>query len=237
MESTNIPEVPKKEKWKRIPYDSCALETEDEKGRYEGDFPLEVCGKKFVFHQEVVKTLGSVGLTVWDSSIVLAKYMEVLENKTPGFFEDKRVIELGAGCGLVGLVLGKQLALVTLTDLPSIVPFLEKNINLNGCSSNVVARSLIWGEIALNEEFDYIVASDCLWVHYLVEPFVKQLEQLATSKTIIFIAHEERAKRTEDYFFQLVGQQFQVEDVPLEKMHPVYRDRSIHIFKLTKRHM
>ena len=36
--------------------------------------------------------------TVWDSSIVLSKYVQ----KHPHLFKGKRCLELGAGCGLIG---------------------------------------------------------------------------------------------------------------------------------------
>lgn len=36
--------------------------------------------------------------TVWDSSIVMSKYIE----KWPEKFRGRRCLELGAGCGLVG---------------------------------------------------------------------------------------------------------------------------------------
>jgi hypothetical protein len=39
-----------------------------------------------------------LGVTVWDSAIVLAKYMERWPEKVVG----KRCIELGSGCGLAG---------------------------------------------------------------------------------------------------------------------------------------
>ena len=59
--------------------------------------------------------------TVWDSSIVMAKYIE----KNAGVFKGKRCVELGAGCGLVGVVLARVGAEVVLTDLHPNLPLLQ----------------------------------------------------------------------------------------------------------------
>ena len=60
--------------------------------------------------------------TVWDSSIVLARAAEAWAVR------GLRCIELGAGCGLVGLALAVLGAHVTLTDTPDNLPLLEANV-------------------------------------------------------------------------------------------------------------
>lgn len=52
--------------------------------------------------------LGDVGCVVWDAAIVLAKYLETKQFYDPSsgvnFWAGRRVVELGAGTGVVGLM-------------------------------------------------------------------------------------------------------------------------------------
>lgn len=52
--------------------------------------------------------LGDVGCVVWDAAIVLSKYLETKEFYDPStgvnVWAGKRVLELGAGTGVVGLM-------------------------------------------------------------------------------------------------------------------------------------
>ena len=63
---------------------------------------IECCGRVLRLYQDFV---GDVGCVVWDAALVLGRF---LENKT--FFpsdywsSNKRVLELGAGTGAVGLI-------------------------------------------------------------------------------------------------------------------------------------
>jgi predicted nicotinamide N-methyase len=51
-----------------------------------------------------VTSPGTVGGTLWDSSLVLAKYLE--RQYHPDGLAGRRIIELGSGCGLVGIAAG-----------------------------------------------------------------------------------------------------------------------------------
>ncbi len=62
-------------------------------------------------------------------AIVLAKYLEHRYEKD--HWSGKRVLEVGAGCGLVGLALGLQGADVVLTDREEVVPTLKENVQRN----------------------------------------------------------------------------------------------------------
>jgi predicted nicotinamide N-methyase len=48
-----------------------------------------------------------VGGTLWDSSLVLSKYLARLYH--PNGLAGRRIIELGSGCGLVGIAAGRRL--------------------------------------------------------------------------------------------------------------------------------
>lgn len=63
-------------------------------------------------------TSDNLGTTIWDASVILVRYME----RNPQLYsrrklEGKRVLELGAGCGLAGMYFALQGAHVTFTDL------------------------------------------------------------------------------------------------------------------------
>lgn len=60
----------------------------------------------------------NLGTTIWDASVILVRYME----RNPQLYSrrklaGKRVLELGAGCGLAGMYFALQGAHVTFTDL------------------------------------------------------------------------------------------------------------------------
>ena len=85
--------------------------------------------KKYLYIKENYGlTLGS---HIWDASIVLSQYLLTLPKEISG-----TVLELGAGCGVVGLSLGLTLSphnLMTglLTDVSSQLPLLKENIQIN----------------------------------------------------------------------------------------------------------
>ena len=84
--------------------------------------------------------------TVWDSSIVLGRFFEEEDRRRPGCFRGQRVLELGAGCGLTGIVLARLGAHVVFTDLePASIDLLERNAlwNLGPSSSTVAAAAVV----------------------------------------------------------------------------------------------
>ena len=135
--------------------------------------------------------------TIWDSAIVLARYLE----KHAPRFAGRRCVELGAGCGLPGIVLHALGAAVVLTDMDDNLPLLEHNVRTNcddtanGGAANGAARvaALHWGctlsdEVARDGPYDLIVATDVLYVHEAVGPLVETLVALATDSTELLLA-------------------------------------------------
>jgi predicted nicotinamide N-methyase len=70
----------------------------------------------------------SVGAVNWDGAFVMVAYLATLPLTT---FRDKKVLELGAGPGMPGLFAAKLGSHSTITDLPKIVPLIERNIEAN----------------------------------------------------------------------------------------------------------
>ena len=79
---------------------------------------------------------GGICSTVWDSSIVLGRFFEREQRRLgPSCFAGLSVLELGAGCGLTGCVLGRLGADVVFSDLEPALPVLRQNAQDNLGSS------------------------------------------------------------------------------------------------------
>jgi len=73
----------------------------------------------------------SVGLSVWDGALVLAKFLESSKDFPHDFWKGKKVLELGSGTGTVGLAIALLGGNVLLTDSIEVQCLIEKNISLN----------------------------------------------------------------------------------------------------------
>jgi predicted nicotinamide N-methyase len=81
-----------------------------------------------------------VGSTVWDTAIVLAKYLEkapILTSIASTSQRSLNILELGSGTGLVGLAVARMLsaagitARIVLTDKANVLPLLQRNMEKN----------------------------------------------------------------------------------------------------------
>jgi predicted nicotinamide N-methyase len=82
---------------------------------------------ELVVKEKVNAGLGT-GLNVWDGSLLLARFLE----RHSALVKDKRILELGAGCGVVALVsaaLGAKH--VVMTDLPYTMDLMQSNTDRN----------------------------------------------------------------------------------------------------------
>ena len=81
--------------------------------------------------QTLFKADGGEGLHLWEASIVLSRY--VLKHKS--MLENKKIIELGCGCGLLGISILKEIPVeqYTFSDYnSSVLNNLKENLKING---------------------------------------------------------------------------------------------------------
>lgn len=74
------------------------------------------------------------GAVVWECGLHLSSYLSsqsLLDSKGGDFWRSKRVLELGSGTGIAGIVCSLLGCQVTLTDQFQLLPIIQNNINLN----------------------------------------------------------------------------------------------------------
>lgn len=160
----------------------------------------------------------SLGSIMWEGSLALVYFILSQEH-----FSSKagslQILELGAGTGVAGLLLASTdvQASITLTDLPLLVPLMQKNIAAN--SRSVCAQALSWGTEEsknLSGSFDVILAADVVYSAELIEPLLHTLREVALANTLVVIAYRYRGPQ-EERFFTLAAEDFIIEKVALEQ--------------------
>ncbi|XP_059282866.1 calmodulin-lysine N-methyltransferase-like isoform X2 [Lycium ferocissimum] len=119
----------------------------------------------------------------WPSEDVLAHYC--LSHAS--IFRQKRVIELGSGYGLAGLVVAmtSEAQEVFISDgNPQVVDYIQRNVNANSGSfggTEVKPLMLHWGQendIDISNTFDVIIASDCTFFKEFHGALVRTIKSL-----------------------------------------------------------
>jgi len=168
-----------------------------------------------------------------------------------------RALELGAGCGLLGIGLAWMGAEVYLTDLYDQLDVIEANVDRNfGYSSatpqdgirndlvrpiRIHIEELDWSSSAediknnYKPPFDLIFGSDIIYSEEALPLLANVLNVLSSPKSVIFIAHEGRSQEIDTKFEQIASQFFHIEVLDWNEYHPVYRSDEICIIKLQKR--
>ncbi|XP_028391164.1 protein N-lysine methyltransferase METTL21A-like [Dendronephthya gigantea] len=169
-----------------------------------------------------------VAAVVWDAALVLVKYLETMVDLT-----GKRVIELGAGTGLVGIVAGYLGAQVTITDRRMALDLAHDNVkrnikNLN--SSSVDVRELEWGQDVspFKPPFDYILGADIVYIEDTFPQLLQTITELSDIRTIVLLSCKIRYKRDRN-FLGLLNEKFEISKVHYDENVDIY------IYKAVKR--
>eukprot|EP00903_Cladosiphon_okamuranus_P005605 g5577.t1 len=211
--------------------------------------PIEVCGHQLNIAQD--PSSDNLGTTIWDASVILVRYME----RNPQLYsrrklEGKRVLELGAGCGLAGMYFALQGAHVTFTDLIEVVPLLQRNVTMNlggqavksahtskcdaggkGDKASAPAPrpktqvlEYEWGKPldGLSPPYDYVIACDCVYVERLVGSLVWSMRQCSGKSTTVLVASEKREEITYAKFRERLSEDFTVRQAPRRHMDKAY---------------
>jgi predicted nicotinamide N-methyase len=168
--------------------------------------------------------------SIWDASIILSKYFENNQQKIK--VKAKKIIELGAGKGLVGISLGILEANVVITDVGSVISSIKDNIKLNNLS-NVIAKELDWFNPKEEDRYDIIVAADVIWVSELIVPLLDTIDILSRKnpEVVVYLAHQQRSLISDRLFFDgLVDRGFTIEVVT--DLDSEFQKELINIYKI-----
>ncbi|KDP45830.1 hypothetical protein JCGZ_17437 [Jatropha curcas] len=206
---------------------------------------LDACGH-FLSILQSPSSLGMPGVTgsvMWDSGVILGKFLEHAVDSKMLVLQGKKVVELGSGCGLVGCIAALLGAQVTLTDLPDRLRLLKKNIEANlghgDVRGSAVVKELIWGnepDQDLMEPLpDYIVGSDVIYSEGAVMDLLETLVQLCGIQTTIFLAGELRNDTVLEYFLEAAMKDFVIGRVEQSQWHPDYCSCRVALYVLVKK--
>lgn len=201
-------------------------------------------------------------LQVYDAAACLAKYLDSDHFQAEHCGQQKqdevseggqqplcgrRVVELGAGTGVVGIMAGYLGASAVITDLESLVPLLAHNINQNTELLNagtITAKPLCWGcqpdSDLLNP--DFLILANCVYYESSLEPLLETVLTLTStghSGTVVLACYEERTKEISQLvcrWHSMLSAYFVIDDVDRGLLDAQYMQDYIRVVTMTCRH-
>ena len=139
-----------------------------------------------------------VPLVVWRAAEAFNE--ELIKPNRLSELEGKRVVELGSGTGICGLLAARICGNITLlTDgSEDSVEALEESIELNKFKQNQVhCAQLMWGDIPAARklkdkhggEFDTCLATDVIYEAAAVKPLLQSASELISNEGVFFLAN------------------------------------------------
>ncbi|XP_036387760.1 EEF1A lysine methyltransferase 3-like [Megalops cyprinoides] len=153
-----------------------------------------------------------VAAPVWDAALCLCRHLEQQSLDLRG----KRVIELGAGTGIVGILAARLGAEVTLTDLPYAVPQLEKNVLANvppagWPSAAPTVAPLSWGldQTQFPVDWDLVLGADIVYLADTYPLLMDTLAHLCQDGATLYLSSKMRGEHgTPGFYADILPQRF-----------------------------
>lgn len=181
----------------------------------------------------VISAHGSTGHRTWEAALALSDYLI-----TAGLLVDtngrkaKKLVELGAGTGLVGLIAAKldpALEVILTDGDEKVVDNLRSNIALNNNSeqTKITAKVLLWNETPVVPGTDVVLAADVTYDGSVIPHLVACLAQFvaACPGCRIIVAATIRSENT----FQVFEKECTAHHLALTKLRS-YTESTRHFF-------
>lgn len=180
--------------------------------------------------------------------MVFAKYLEKNSRKgrfCPSKLKGKRVIELGAGCGVAGFGMAMLGCEVVTTDQKEVLPLLQRNVERNTSRimqmnpssdsfGSIKVAELDWGNKdhieAVDPPYDYVIGTDVVYAEHLLDLLLQTICALSGPRTTIVLGYEIRSTSVHEQMLQMWKSNFDVKTVPRSKMDYKYQHPSIQLY-------
>ena len=188
---------------------------------------VPAAGKIFMLEQAYDN--GLCGTALWDSAVAFVRHLDhEAESGSGSLCGDRlraaRVIELGAGIGLVGMAFAAHGAEVTLTDKPEVMAHMRKNVmaNADQCGSEVQLVPFCWGTdphaSGLSPPYHFVVATDVIYLAAQIAPLIDSLLALSDARSTVVVAVERRDEAIWEAMLRALKAAFKVRRVGLRRM-------------------
>ncbi|KAI9342743.1 putative methyltransferase-domain-containing protein [Zopfochytrium polystomum] len=196
------------------------------------------------------------GGKTWEAAQVLSDHLVHRWTIDRAALRGKTIVELGAGTGCVGILAGMLLAdaemqqtessdasrkkgEVVITDM-LFLDLMQKNVELNLSEEEqqfVRVEELKWGtplSEAVRQQYDIILASDCVYLESAFEPLLQTLNDLCGPNTEALIVSKRRRK-ADKRFFEKLRKQFNITEIKDDPKYPVFSRQGLSIVSARKK--
>ncbi|XP_048474771.1 EEF1A lysine methyltransferase 3 [Rhincodon typus] len=197
---------------------------------YTEESSYKFCGHVLKITQNFSASLG-VAAPVWDAGLALCQYFEDQKMSFCG----RKVIELGAGTGIVGILAVLLGGDVTITDLPQALKQIENNVLANipsSCAHRCQVCALSWGNNHSHfpTDYDFVLGSDIVYLPETYASLIHTLQHLSAQRATIYLSSKMRREHATVFFYEeILPQHFQCQ--------LLYRneEKNINLYKITKK--
>lgn len=186
----------------------------------------------------IISGQATTGLRTWEAAVYLSNYLYNHQDLAEG----KSVIELGAGTGLVSLLVlkwSKSTNMIVTDGTAALIDRMDEAMTKNGLDRNRARfQRLWWGEDHYQEMVNVVVGADITYDALVVPVLVETIGQLFDNgATLALIAATIRNEDTIKVWDEMVSERFNVEiftgDFEGDYQFPVGTPQ-IRIYKMTK---
>ncbi|KAL1865024.1 Protein-lysine N-methyltransferase efm6 [Diaporthe australafricana] len=187
-------------------------------------------------HEDLASGCGG---QTWPAGVVLARHMLRYHRDK---LRDARILEIGAGGGLVGLAVANGCSLsqpLHITDQLEMLSLMGHNVLLNNAQGRVKPLVLNWGEPLPSETVDFkpdvILAADCVYYEPafpLLLQTLKDLLALCPSATVYFCFMKRR--RADMQFLKSAKKSFVVTEIADDE-RPVFSRQGLFLYTFSRK--
>jgi len=181
------------------------------------------------------KVASNTGSKVWDCNFVMGKYFEL----NPSIVDGKSVIELGAGLGLLSIIISELGAgKVMCTDVSEMIKSISENISDNNAS--VEAKEFNFeNENHVNffseSNLSVVVGCNLFFSHQLLKLVSELCQTLLKESMVAYFGDDDKRCTRADtrQAFEDLG--FEVKEVPIQSFHENFRCAESYVFEVRKK--